>query len=201
MAYLYSALDILDKKEIDNHTNKIVYSNSINELMKIRDELIKIESRRYLNEDGNSKKVLKRIKDLKSDIKFKYNHLDKNENSINENPNIETSSNEVVKDEVKKELHNHIFKDNAFLIFENYYQEYQLNQSSRADLRVLYEMFKLDKLFVETVELKHYIDWLFKNEYYCDPKELKTIVLTTKNNIVKSTNYKRIKTSLESTLK
>jgi phenylalanyl-tRNA synthetase alpha subunit len=104
--YINSALDILDKEAIANHTNKIVYSNSINELMKIRDELTKLESRRYFNEDGNSKKFLKRIKDLKSDIKFKYNHLDKNENSTNDNEtsNVATSSNEQKEDSDQKRI-------------------------------------------------------------------------------------------------
>jgi hypothetical protein len=91
-----------------------------------------------------------------------------------------------------KELHTHIFKGNAFELFEKYHSKMSLQQNSRTDLNLLFQLLKNDGLFVETVELKHYIKWL--NETYgYDLTELKKVDINSKPNIQRTNVYKEYK--------
>jgi hypothetical protein len=94
--------------------------------------------------------------------------------------------------EVKNELHNHIFKDNAFEVFEKYHYTKSLAESSRTDLNLLFQLFKKDNLFVETIELKHYIQWLNKTYGY-GLTELKKVDINSKPNIRRTNDYKEYK--------
>ena len=96
-------------------------------------------------------------------------------------------------DEVVKEMHNNIFKDEAFELWEHYKVCKNVNANSRTDLRLLFELMKADKLLVDTVELKHYIKWL--NLYFDTENitELKSIDLKTKLNIQRTNDYKQFK--------
>lgn len=99
---------------------------------------------------------------------------------------------EVTADEVKKELHNHIFKGNAFEVFEMYHTNKDLAENSRTDLNLLFQLFKNDNLFVETVELKHYRQWLNKTYGY-ELTELKKVDKNSKPNIQRTNDYKTYK--------
>lgn len=100
---------------------------------------------------------------------------------------------ETVKpDEVKKELHNHIFKGNSFEVFEKYHNNKSLAENSRTDLNLLFQLFQNDNLFVETVELKHYIQWLNKTYGYV-LTELKKVDINSKPNIQRTNDYKEYK--------
>jgi hypothetical protein len=97
---------------------------------------------------------------------------------------------EAVKpDEVKKELHNDIFKYNAFEVFEFYKEKKQIKVNSRTDLRVIFELLKGDNLLLPTIELKHYIDWLNRVYYNNDITELKKQNLNSKPNIIRANDY------------
>ena len=81
---------------------------------------------------------------------------------------------EVIKpDEVKKELYNHIFVGNAFEVWERYKQDKQLTFRDRTDLRLIFELMKIDNLILETIDLKHYIIWLNKFYFNNNITELK----------------------------
>ena len=95
-------------------------------------------------------------------------------------------------DEVKKELHNNIFKYNAFEIFEKYFENKKISQNSRTDLRVIFDLLKEDDLLFETVELKHYIKWL-NSQFDYDISELKKLDLNTRPNIQRANDYKDYK--------
>lgn len=95
-------------------------------------------------------------------------------------------------DEVEKELHNQIFKGNAFEVFEKYHNNKSLAENSRTDLNLLFQLFKNDNLFVETVELKHYIQWLNKTYGY-GLTELKKVDINSKPNIQRTNDYKEYK--------
>ncbi|MET3730700.1 hypothetical protein [Moheibacter stercoris] len=95
-------------------------------------------------------------------------------------------------DEVTKELHNHIFKGNAFEVFEKYHNNKSLAENSRTDLNLLFQLFKNDNLFVETVELKHYIQWLNKTYGY-GLTELKKVDINSRPNIQRTNDYKEYK--------
>lgn len=139
----------------------------------------------------NKEKILKRIN---TDVYYKkdsiYNsYLRLLENKLNEQPQqIET----IKPDEVKKELHNYIFKDNAFEVFEKYHNNKKLAENSKTDLNLLFQLFKRDNLFLETVELKHYIQWL-NSKYNYSLTELKKVNIFSKPNIQRTNDYKEYK--------
>jgi|TARA_R110002124_G_scaffold7807_3_gene43658 hypothetical protein len=89
----------------------------------------------------------------------------------------------------RKELYNNIFKGNAFEVLEKYFSNKNVNGSSATDLRLVFELMKIDNLFIETIELKHYINWL--NKYYFDNNliTLRKINLKTKPNIQRTNDY------------
>ena len=89
----------------------------------------------------------------------------------------------------RKELYNNIFKGNAFEVLEKYFSNKNVNGSSATDLRLVFELMKIDNLFIETIELKHYINWL--NKYYFDNNliTLRKINLKTKPNRQRTNDY------------
>ncbi|HUH35292.1 MAG TPA: hypothetical protein VL022_05615 [Moheibacter sp.] len=95
-------------------------------------------------------------------------------------------------DEVTKELHNHIFKGNAFEVFEKYHINKSLAENSKTDLSLLFQLFEKDNLFVETVELKHYIKWLNKTYGY-GLTTIKRANIKSKPNIQRTNDYKEYK--------
>jgi len=95
-------------------------------------------------------------------------------------------------DEVKKELYNHIFRGNAFEVFEKYHTTKSLAENSKTDLNLLFQLFENDNLFVETLELKHYIKWLNK-KYFYSLTELKKVNINSKPNIQRANDYNEYK--------
>ena len=89
----------------------------------------------------------------------------------------------------RKELYNNIFKGNAFEVLDKYFSNKNVNGSSATDLRLVFELMKNDDLFIETIELKHYINWL--NKYYFENNliTLKKINLNTRPNIQRTNDY------------
>jgi hypothetical protein len=107
-----------------------------------------------------------------------------------------TTNPEAVKpNDGKKKLHNDIFKDNAFEIFEFYKEKKKINVNSRTDLRVIFDLLKSDNLLLETIELKHYINWLNRVYYNGDITELKKQNLNSKPNIIRTNDYNDYKKS------
>lgn len=90
----------------------------------------------------------------------------------------------------RKELYNNIFKGNAFEVLDKYFSNKNVNGSSATDLRLVFELMKIDNLFIETIELKHYINWL--NKYYFENNliTLRKINLNTRPNIQRTKDYK-----------
>jgi len=82
---------------------------------------------------------------------------------------------DIKPDEIKKELHNNIFKDNSIYLFEKYFENKSMTFQSRTDFRFLFEQMKKDNLIHDTVTLGQYIKFIGKYEYY--EKELKAIEL------------------------
>lgn len=110
--------------------------------------------------------------------------------SLNASLNNQTNTNKP--DKVIKKLYNHIFKGNAFEVFEKYHRNKNLAENSKTELSLLYQLFSKDNLFVETVELKHYIKWLNK-VYSYSLTELKKTDLKSRPNIQRTNYYKEIK--------
>ena len=69
-----------------------------------------------------------------------------------------------IPDEVKKELHNDYFKNNAFKIWERLFENLNINETKRTDLRFMYEIMKYNEQIHKTVTVKNITDWI--NETY-----------------------------------
>jgi hypothetical protein len=102
--------------------------------------------------------------------------------------------------EVKENLHNGYFKGNTFLLFKKYCNKNNVDNTNRTDLSVLFQLFKENNFFVDTMELKHYLkflsDYLDYNEI-----ELKKANLKAKPNIKRTNDFNQIKDNLKLTLK
>lgn len=85
---------------------------------------------------------------------FEYNGI-KKEPQQNESSKI---------DKVKKELHNDYFKDNAFEFWERLFENFNINETKRTDLRFMYEIMKYNGQIHKTVTVKNITDWI--NETY-----------------------------------
>ena len=102
-------------------------------------------------------------------------------------------------DEVKKELHNNIFKGNSIYLFEKYFDNKSMTCQSRTDFRFLFEQMKKDNLIYNTVTLGQYIKFIGNYGYY--ETELKAIELDALKNIQRTKDYNEYKYNLKTTLK
>lgn len=62
-------------------------------------------------------------------------------------------------DEVKIK-HTHIFNNNAFEVWQSMYDSFKINESSRSDVKFMYEEMKKDGLIFKTVNQKTFLDWI-----------------------------------------
>lgn len=77
----------------------------------------------------------------------------------------ESESTEIKKsNERMKPLHNQIFKDNAFEIWQRLFENLNVTESKRTDLRFMYEVMKYNGQIHNTVSVKNILDWI--NETY-----------------------------------
>ncbi|TDP03096.1 hypothetical protein [Flavobacterium sp. 245] len=63
-------------------------------------------------------------------------------------------------DEGKKELHNHIFKENAFEVWQSMFDEFEINERSRTDVKFMFEEMKKEGLIHNTVNQKTFLEWI-----------------------------------------
>lgn len=72
----------------------------------------------------------------------------------------ETTNEAKKPDEVKKEWHNHIFKGNAFDVWQSMFDEFDINESSRTDVKFMFEEMKKEGLIFNTVNQKTFLEWI-----------------------------------------
>jgi hypothetical protein len=104
-------------------------------------------------------------------------------------------------DEVEKELHNNIFKGNTFLLWFKYYENKNIDVTCKTDLRVIYELMKKDNCFQNTIELKHYINWLNSEFFDGAIMELKKQYFDSRPNQQRLKDYNEYKDNLKTTFK
>jgi hypothetical protein len=63
-------------------------------------------------------------------------------------------------DEVKKELHNHIFKNNAFEVWHSMFESFDIKESSRTDIRFMYDAMQFDGLIHENISQTYLLGWI-----------------------------------------
>ena len=68
----------------------------------------------------------------------------------------------IKKDEIKKDLHNHIFKNNAFEVWQSMFDEFEITEASRTDVKFMYEEMKKESegLIYNTVNQKAFLEWI-----------------------------------------
>lgn len=101
---------------------------------------------------------------------------------------------------LKENLYNDYFKGNTFLLFKEYCETKEVDNTCRTDLSVLFQLFSEYGFFVDTMELKHYLKFLSKYLKY-DSLELKKVDIHSKPNIKRTNDFNRIKSDLKLTLK
>lgn len=93
--------------------------------------------------------VMELIKLEKYLNEFEKNDHNTNQTSVTNNP-----------DEVKKELHTHIFKNNAFAVWMSMYNSFGITEKSRTDVKFMFEEMKKDDLIHNSVNQTTFLDWI-----------------------------------------
>ncbi|MGG7036272.1 MAG: hypothetical protein ACI7YS_13905 [Flavobacterium sp.] len=114
--------------------------------------------------------------------------IDKLKNQQNPPQPTETSK----PDEGKKELHNHIFKDNAFEFWERLFENFNINETKRTDLRFMYEIMKYKGQIHKTVTVKNITDWI-NDTYQFSIEKLQYTSIKSKSNGNRMSIYNLIK--------
>lgn len=66
-------------------------------------------------------------------------------------------SDDLIRDE---NLHNHIFKHNAFDVWQSMFDEFEIVESSRTDVKFMFEEMKKERLIHNTVNQKTFLSWI-----------------------------------------
>jgi len=179
-------------------TLKNTIKNDLGKLKKLHDEAIK--EHKFFNAKNENNKYLptfiKAVDDLNIFVDT-ITLLIENKSTTIKEPQQETETDAPTK---KENLYNEYFKGNTFLLFKAYCDEYNIDNTCRTDLSVLFQYFSEYEYFVDTMELKHYLKFLNKYLKY-DSSELKKMNLGSKPNIKRTNDLKRIKGNLKITLK
>lgn len=89
------------------------------------------------------------------------------EKFLDEPNNLEQSTESEQKNEpttVVEDKHSKIFKNNAFEVWQSLFDEFDIQESSRTDVKFIYEEMKKDGLIHNTINQKGFLDWI--NETY-----------------------------------
>jgi hypothetical protein len=84
--------------------------------------------------------------------------VNEKETGLKGNPVPKTES--IKTNEVAKEMHNHIFKENAFEVWQTMFDSFQITESSRTDVKFMFEAMKKDNLIHNTVNQKTFLNWI-----------------------------------------
>lgn len=71
---------------------------------------------------------------------------------------------EITTTEIEASEHNHIFKGNSFRIWQSMFNDFKIKESSRADIKFMFEIMKYEKLIHQTVSQVALLNWI--NETY-----------------------------------
>lgn len=68
--------------------------------------------------------------------------------------------NQVRKDEAETK-HIHIFKNNAFEVWQSMFDTFEINERSRSDVKFMFEEMKKDGLIFKNITQQHFLEWIF----------------------------------------
>jgi hypothetical protein len=89
--------------------------------------------------------------------------------------------------------HSNIFKNNAFEVWESMYESFDIKESSRSDVKFMFEVMKKDGLIFETVNQKSLLEWIDQT-YGIIIQKTSNISKTTERNSIYS-NAKQLYTA------
>lgn len=92
-----------------------------------------------------------------------YNFYTKKENINREKIVYEVETVLKNKDYESKVLHNHIFKDNSFEVWQSMFNDFKIKESSRTDIKFMFEIMKYEKLIHPTVTQTALLNWINDN--------------------------------------
>lgn len=98
----------------------------------------------------------------------------------------------VKPDEVKKELHPQIFKDNAFEIWQSMFEKFNINKSKRTDIDFMFEVMKYNNQIHTNIGYTDIQDWI-SEVYEIVPDKVKFTDIKTKANEKRLIIYNEIK--------
>ena len=123
-----------------------------------------------------------------NEVEFISNEITKAFRELNQPQQNETGNTK----EVKKELHNQIFKGNNFEIWQRLFENFNINETKRTDLRFMYEIMKYKGQIHETVTVKNITDWINKT-YQFSIEKLQYTSIKNKSNENRMAIYNLIK--------
>ena len=67
---------------------------------------------------------------------------------------------DIKPDEIKKELHNNIFKDNAFEVWQSMFEKFKITESNRTDIDFMFEVMKYHNLIYDNIKYVDIQNWI-----------------------------------------
>ena len=140
-------------------------------LLEIEKKYFELNNKYYIDFSHNflNKSILKINTSIENNTKInqtKYNvPIDKNDyltESFKEPSNKEKDIT-ISKDNHYKEMHNHIFKDNSFEVWQSMFNDFKIKESSRTDIKFMFEIMKYEKLIHPTVTQTALLNWINDN--------------------------------------
>jgi hypothetical protein len=112
------------------------------------DDFINAELKRFEELDVN-KLLLAENKQFEYYKNFLLNKLEKPQQLQNIKP-----------DEIKKELHNNIFKDNDFEVWQSMFEKFKITESNRTDIDFMFEVMKYHNLIYDNIKYVDIQNWI-----------------------------------------
>lgn len=106
--------------------------------------------------------LLNNPKDTESPATNTINLKTKNEELTNKDYSINISESNINEEVRNIEKHSHIFNKNAFEVWQSMFDSFGVNESSRTDVKFMFEEMKKDGLIFESVNQKTFLDWISK---------------------------------------
>jgi len=67
---------------------------------------------------------------------------------------------DIKPDDIKKELHNNIFKDNAFEVWQSMFEKFKITESNRTDIDFMFEVMKYHNLIYDNIKYVDIQNWI-----------------------------------------
>ena len=142
-----SKLDTINNVILLNPEN-FIFCKTQNGFKLTEDDFINAELKKFEELDVN-KLLLAENKQFQYYKNFLLNKLEKPQQLQDIKP-----------DEIKKELHNNIFKDNAFEVWQSMFEKFKITESNRTDIDFMFEVMKYHNLIYDNIKYVDIQNWI-----------------------------------------